>query len=266
MSQHKDSISPLFSVITVTYNAREALQVTAASVRNQIFGDWENLIIDGASADGTAEFAREYAAEVNESSGTEKVKVLSERDKGLYDAMNKGLERAQGKYVIFLNAGDTFHDSKTLALMAREAENGTPGPIYGQTRLVSGVHERRYSGDRHLRAPEKLSWKDLKWGMLVCHQAMAVRRDLTQPYDLTYRYSADYDWMIKCLKRAGEGGTRYVDACVIDYLDEGVTTKNHRASLRERYRIMCHHYGTAGTLARHGWFAVRNFLYLCKKH
>ena len=107
----------LFSIITVTYNAREALEVTTESVRNQTFGDWEHLIIDGASADGTVEFAREYAAEVNASSGIEKVKVLSERDKGLYDAMNKGLERAQGKYVIFLNAGDTFHDFQSFWIM-----------------------------------------------------------------------------------------------------------------------------------------------------
>lgn len=256
----------LFSIITVTFNAREALEVTAKSVSNQTFGDWEHLIVDGASTDGTVGIAREYASQVNKSAGLLKVKVSSEPDKGIYDAMNKGLSRANGQYLIFLNAGDTFHADNTLELMAREATAGNPGAIYGQTRLVSGIRDRVYSGDRHLRAPVQLTWRNLKWGMLVCHQAMAVRRDLAGPYDLTYRYSADYDWMIKSLKRVGKDGARYIDEYLIDYLDEGVTTKNHRASLKERYHIMCRHYGIPGTLVRHGWFAVRNFLYLCKKH
>ena len=256
----------LFSIITVTFNAREALEVTARSVKNQNFSDWEHLIVDGASTDGTVELAEQYATEVNDSVHEKKVKLWSEPDNGLYDAMNKGISRAHGQYLIFLNAGDTFHDDDTLMLISLEASVGNPGAIYGQTRLVSGVHDRVYSGDRHLRAPERLTWKSLRWGMLVCHQAMAVRRDLVGPYDLTYRYSADYDWMIRSLKRAGNDGARYIDDYLIDYLDEGVTTKTHRASLKERYRIMCRHYGTPGTLVRHGWFALRNFLYLCKKH
>lgn len=242
---------PLVSVVTVTFNAREALEVTLGSVRSQSWNDWEHLVVDGASTDGTAEVAMGAMA------ADERIRAWSEPDHGIYDAMNKGLERARGEYVIFLNAGDTFHDSETLERIAREALYGRPDTIYGQTRLVSGVKERIDAGERHLRAPRCLGWRSLKWGMLVCHQAMAVRRDLAPKYDLTYRFSADYDWMIKCLK-GGRGDNRYIDGWLIDYLDEGVTTANHKASLKERYRIMCRHYGRVGTIGRHGWFFVRN--------
>ena len=91
--------------------------------------------------------------------------------------------------------------------------------------------------------------------MLVCHQAFFARRDHAVAYDLRYRFSADFDWCIRVMKQSTVlHNTRLT---LIDYLNEGMTTRNHRASLRERFRIMCRHYGTVQTVALHLKFAIR---------
>ena len=238
----------LFSIITVTYNAGKVLNATLKSVNEQSFRDFEYLIIDGASTDDTlslVEQARIPAAT-----------VWSEPDKGLYDAMNKAIDRAKGQYLIFLNAGDAFATAETLALIAMKAQD-KPDVIYGQTQLVDATGN--VVGMRHLTAPEHLSWQSFKDGMLVCHQAFIARRELCPHYDLNYRFSADYDWCIKVLRKSDS--CAYVgDEPIISYLSEGLTTENYKKSLRERYRIMCHYYGTVPTMLRHVKFAGRHLI------
>lgn len=230
---------PLISVITVTYNAESTLPPTLRSVEAQTFGDFEYIVIDGASKDNTAALAR----------ACPKAQVFSEPDRGLYDAMNKGLHRARGRYVLFLNAGDSLPDAGTLQTYADAiaAAPMEPGIVYGQTRLVDA--DRRYVGERHLLAPENLTFRSFLNGMEVCHQAMLVRRDLAPDYDLNYRYSADYDWACKILKRSPLNV--YIPGYVADYLSEGMTTANRRASLLERFRSMRSHYGLLPTLGTH---------------
>ncbi|MDE6802306.1 MAG: glycosyltransferase [Muribaculaceae bacterium] len=237
---------PLFSIITVTYNAADTIEPTLKSVASQTCTDYEHLIIDGKSTDSTLSIAEKYARS--------QLHIASGKDHGIYDAMNKGLSSAKGKYVIFMNAGDTFHTSDTLAKMA-EAASENPGIIYGQTEIVSGT-DRTPVAPRHLTAPRILTMQSFKDGMLVCHQAMAVRRDITAPYNLSYRFSADFDWVIRCLEKSDRN--YYIDYIIADYLEEGTTTRNRRASLKERYKIMCRYYGTFPTLLRHIKFAMRN--------
>lgn len=237
---------PLISVITVTYNAAGTLPATLASVRSQDFSDFEWLVIDGASTDGTQNLVI--------SSQRRNETLLSESDRGLYDAMNKGLMLAKGRYVLFLNAGDRFHCSNTLSQIASAIrENDFPGVVYGQTDIVNSAGER--VADRHLQAPEILTYKSFAEGMVVCHQAFVARKDIVGKFDLQYRFSADYNWCICVLKRSGKNV--YIPAVLIDYLAEGVTTKNRRASLTERFRIMSHHYGLWPTIFRHLKFLPR---------
>lgn len=240
---------PLFSIITVARNASTTLAPTLGSVKGQTFTDYEYIFIDGASTDGTVNLV--------DGAGIGRLRLISEPDAGIYDAMNKGLGMATGDYVIFLNAGDSFHSPDTLALMARAAattpDKEQPGIIYGQTQLVDTARQR--VADRHLRAPERLTLKSFSRGMVVCHQAFAPLRKLTSTFDTRYRFSADYDWCIRCLQHSRRNV--YVDAVLIDYLNEGITTANHRASLRERFGIMVRYYGLFPTLARHISFAIR---------
>lgn len=238
----------LFSVITITYNAADLLPPTAQSIATQSFGYYEWIVVDGASSDSTVDVASQAPIAAKT--------IISEPDRGLYDAMNKGLHAARGEYVIFLNAGDAFPLPDTLRRYADAiaAAPRKPGIVYGQTQIVD--HSRRYVGERHLRAPKTLTFKSFAQGMTVCHQAMAVRRDLAPDYDLHYRFSADYDWVCRILQASPLNV--YIPAYTAAYLREGLTTKNHRKSLIERFRIMCRHYGTLPTLLRHIKFALRS--------
>lgn len=244
-------MNPLFSIITVAYNAQQTIPATIESVKAQSCPLYEYIVVDGASNDSTVQLVNE--------SGIDSLKLLSEPDNGIYDAMNKGLGMASGDYVIFLNAGDSFHSSATLQLIADTImDNDYPGIVYGQTQLVDS-HRHRV-GDRHLTAPEFLTLKSFQNGMVVCHQAFIVLRKLVDNYDTKYKFSADYEWCIRCLQRSHRN--QYIDRILIDYLAEGMTTVNMKASLLERFKIMCHYYGILPTIYRHIGFLGR---YLWRK-
>lgn len=238
---------PLISIITVTYNAEKTVGRTLESVASQTFSDYEHVIIDGASTDGTLVI-------IDSSAGKDHRKVFSEPDKGLYDAMNKGLDIAQGNYVVFLNAGDKFHSESTLKLIAEAInEHGNPGVVYGQTVLVD--NDGRYIAPRHLKAPENLTLSDFAKGMVVCHQAFVAKKSIVPFFSLRYRYSADYEWCIICLQHSKKN--IYVGDVLIDYLIEGLSTANRRKSLVERFNIMSIYYGFWPTLWRHIGFVSR---------
>ena len=237
---------PLFSIITVTCNAAKVLEQTILSVMNQTYVNIEYIIIDGASYDGTVSIIRQYESGITY--------WLSEADDGLYDAMNKGLWMASGDYVWFLNAGDVLKHHEAVAGLAEIAlKNGLPDILYGETDLMD--LQGHVFAKRRLKTPRNLSWKSFRMGMLVCHQAFIVKRNIAPEYDLRYRFSADFDWCIRCLKEA----KRIVNTRLryVNYLYEGVTTANRKASLKERYAIMCKYYGIFATVSVHLWFALR---------
>lgn len=248
VNDHETSFKdPLFSIITVTWNAAAVLVPTMRSVAEQTCRDFEHLIIDGVSTDGTLRIA-EYMGAV------EHTRIFSEPDEGLYDAMNKGMDRANGKYLIFLNAGDTFHSADTLSQIASAVrKNNMPGILYGQTQVVD--EQRRRVGDRHLAAPEQLTLESFADGMVVCHQAFVVLARIASPYDTAYRFSADYEWCIRCLQHSRKNV--YVPGIMIDFLEGGLTDKNHLASLVERLRIMSRYYGVVTAARKHMSFIPR---------
>ncbi|MDE7119700.1 MAG: glycosyltransferase [Muribaculaceae bacterium] len=237
---------PLISLITVTYNAAATIGATLESVRRQDFRHFEHIIVDGASADATLDMVRAGAPAWQ--------RLHSEPDRGLYDAMNRGLDMAAGDYVMFLNAGDTLHSTDTLSKIADIImDNDYPGVVYGQTDIVNASRQR--VADRHLRAPDRLTLKSFAQGMVVCHQAFVALKRITAPFDLRYRFSADYDWCIRVLQHSRRNVM--MPGVMVDYLAEGMTTRNRRASLAERFRIMCFYYGVLPTLWRHIKFIPR---------
>ncbi len=243
---HNAHLHPKFSIITVTYNAADVLEDTIQSIVTQTYKNVEYIIVDGGSKDGTLDIIDKYRSHIHT--------VISEPDKGLYDAMNKGIRLATGDYLCFLNAGDCLHEDDTLQLMVHSL-HGTdlPGVLYGETDIVDS--EGHFLHKRRLSAPEVLTWKSFKQGMLVCHQAFFPRRDLVEAYDLSYRFSADFDWCIRIMKKAKTLHNTHLT--LIDYLNEGMTTRNHKASLKERFRIMAKHYGWFSTVIHHAWFVLR---------
>ena len=241
------SLNPKFSIITVTYNAASVITPTLQSIAAQRYRNIEFLLIDGGSTDNTVEVAR--------NSGVEIATLISERDKGLYDAMNKGIARATGDYLCFLNAGDSFHSPDVLQQMvdAIADKQELPDILYGETSEVD--EERRFVRMRRLQAPEKLNWRSFRHGMLVCHQAFFAKRTIAPMYDLNYRLSADVDWCIRVMKVSKDIVNTHI--IIVDYLQNGLSLQHHRASLIERFRIMEKHYGVIQTTLRHMWFVIR---------
>lgn len=244
------------SIITVTYNAASVLKRTLDSVKAQSWQQIEHLIIDGASKDETISMAETYKAQC-----PYEVVILSEPDKGLYDAMNKGLRLATGDYLVFLNAGDTLHAADTLETIVRSAQP-LPGVLYGDTAITD--EQGNFLHLRRLRPPKKLTWKSFRQGMLVCHQAFYALTDIAKnlPYDPRYHYSADVDWCIRVMKEAQKRQLPLVNtqAILADYQEEGQTTIHHRDSLKERFDVMRRHYGLFSTVIMHVWFVFRQLI------
>ncbi|MCR4583313.1 MAG: glycosyltransferase [Prevotella sp.] len=252
--------------ITVTYNAATVVKRTLDSVLQQDYPHITHLIVDGASGDDTLLLVNDYTRRSNEAGNHHRVLVMSEPDKGIYDAMNKGLrslENCSGNdYVCFLNAGD-FLPAGDIARKVAEQSQGQPGVLYGDTDIVDG--DGHFLRHRRLQPPEQLTWKSFRQGMLVCHQAFYARTDLAicTLYDQEhFRFSADVDWCIRVMKAAQkeEAPLRNLHMVVANYTEEGQTTLHHRESLKERYRVMERHYGRIQTFLLHCWFALRSLI------
>lgn len=221
------------SIITVVRNAAAELRTTLESVVG--VPNAEIIVIDGASTDQTPQVIKEYSHLISYS--------ISEPDSGLYDAMNKGLRAATAEYVWFINAGDKLHTMPTLL----DADI-----YYGDTLITTP--DGSPLGLRSKGLPNRLTWKSLKRGMVVCHQSFIVRREVAPLYDLRYRYVADIDWVIKCLR-----GAVRVENCheiLSEFAEGGVSTRNRRASLIERWSVMRRHYGLIITIIQHLRFII----------
>ena len=238
--------------VTITYQAAKVLQRTLDSVLEQDYPEIMHLIIDGASSDGTIDLVNDYIERSNAAENGHKVLLMSEPDKGIYDAMNKGLRSLDGDYVCFLNAGDFLPASdiaSTINSRLSILNSQLPAVLYGDTDIVDG--EGRFLHHRRLAPPENLTWKSFRHGMLVCHQAFYARTDfaIATPYNQKYRYSADVDWCIRIMKAAAKENVPLLNLhmVVANYTEEGQTTIHHRESLLERYRVMESHYGRLQT-------------------
>ena len=241
---------PKVSIITIVYNDVKGIEHTIRSVMKQTYPELEYIIVDGASTDGTLAVIAQYREEVTT--------LVSEKDAGIYDAMNKGLALATGDYVLFLNSGDELYEDTTLEKVFSAAENADI--YYGETKLVD--EERNIIGDRRHKAPKHFDWKSFRYGMNICHQAIYVKRSIAEPYDLQYQLSADIDWVIRAAKKADK--IVNVNQYVAKYLVGGLSQKRHRQSLKERYAIFKKHYGAFSNIINHGVIASRLILHRLK--
>ncbi|WP_080238568.1 glycosyltransferase family 2 protein [Spirosoma rigui] len=244
---------PTVSIITITYNAERFLERTIQSVLAYPTPELEYIIIDGGSTDGTLSIVRQYESGITQ--------WISEPDGGLYDAMNKGLHRATGQYVWFMNAGDEVYDHQTLPRLLDEIRRTAADVYYSDALFVSDSGGRQSGSPVGLRSqvtphslPRHLTWRDMALGMKVCHQAFVVKRSIAPDY-LTTNLSADLDWEIRCLKAA----TRidYVPFLLCRYLLGGISVQQHRRSLIDRFRVLADHFGWVVTLLNHGQISWR---------
>lgn len=233
---------PLVSVITVCYNSAEMLQRTIKSLRIQTYKEIEYIVIDGASKDNTLQVIKENQDIIN--------LWISEPDNGLYFAMNKGLELANGDYVIFINAGDMFYLPDTLEKIFSNHQDDVD-IYYGDTMILA--ENLKELGSRRLSPPKQLTKNSFRWGMTVCHQSIFIKRSIAPKYDTSYRITADYDWVLSSIENAKKivNTKQYISK----FLSGGLSSKHIMKANKERFRIMIKHYGLITAL----WY---NFLML----
>lgn len=231
------------SIVTVVYNGQQLIERTIKSIVNQTYSNIEYIIIDGASTDNTLDIIKPYSSKIT--------KIISEKDKGIYDAMNKGLQLATGEYILFINAGDELYSSTILTQIFSSEINADA--YYGNTTVTN--ENEVLIGDRRLAPPEHLTWKSLQRGMCVSHQSFIAKRSLCEEYNITYRIAADFDWVIRVLKKSEKvvNTRNYVSK----FLEGGASQKRQIQGLKERFRIMVKHYGLFATLWNHLYILLR---------
>ena len=252
VSSVKEEDKPVVSIISVVYNSEAYIEKTIKSVLSQIYSNIEFVIIDGGSKDKTMDIIQKYDKSI--------AYWQSEPDKGLYYAMDKGLKMATGDYVWFINSGDLIYDEQTLKNVIGE-ESDYADIYYGETMNVNEDYEE--IGLRRLSAPDNLNWKSFRNGMMVCHQSIIVKRKLADNYDLKYKRSADYDWVLKALRKTNNiKNTRLI---LSRFLEGGVSGKTIPGSLKERFDIMIRNYGLVPTILRHFIIAIKFFWFWGRK-
>lgn len=233
---------PTLSVITIVYNNVKDIERTMLSVLNQTYPNIEYIIIDGASKDGTKDIIYNYKHRL--------AQFISEPDKGIYDAMNKGMALATGDYILFMNSGDEIYATETVSEVF--ATEDAADIYYGETEMFNDKWESL--GQRRHHAPENFSWESFRFGMSVSHQAIYVKKNIAEAFDLQYKYSSDIDWIIKAAKNASSIVNTHM--YVAKYLVGGISKKKHLASLKERFRIFTKYYGLIPNLINHAVIAL----------
>lgn len=247
--------NPVISIITVVFNSEKLIEKTIQSIINQDYPKKELVIIDGGSKDGTLEIIKRYQNKISY--------FLSEPDKGIYDAMNKGLKAATGEFVIFINSGDLLEDQVLSKIFSKF--DASVDVFYGETNLID--EEGKVLGTRSKlstrKLPLQMTWQDMKYGMVVSHQSIIVRRNLAPLYNLVYKCSSDIDWVITCLKKSQKiENTKLV---ISRYLIGGFSIKQKRRCFNERYTVYTKHYGFLNSLWIHTYILVRALFHKVRK-
>lgn len=212
--------NPLISVVTVSYNAVSTIEQTILSVVNQTYPRLEYIIIDGGSTDGTVEVIKKYADRI--------AYWVSEPDKGIYDAMNKGIAVATGEWINFMNCGDWFYDQFIVENLCKESIADNVGIVFGDTLFVRKNKQKyvKYGDEpRHKIMPS-------------CHQSIFCRRNLLSenPFDLKYKIAADYNFFFQ-LKQMNVK-IQYAKLIISVYdATTGISSKNEWRTKKEMFKI-----------------------------
>lgn len=207
------------TVITINYNNKEGLKHTIESIVCQTCNDFEFIIIDGGSTDGSVEIIKEYEDNISY--------WVSETDHGVYHAMNKGVAQAHGEYVIFMNSGDCFHSSYVLDSIKEYQEDIICGKVIkGNNTKTSGLFK------------PSITLVDLMRASLP-HQAMLIKRELLvkHPYDEHYRILSDWKFCLETIV-FDNCSYRNIDVIVADYDTSGISSNSNGLLPKEREQIL----------------------------
>lgn len=208
---------PLISIITVSYNAVDTIESTILSVINQQFNDYEYIIIDGGSSDGTLEIIKKYQDKVT--------CFISEPDKGIYDAMNKGILVANGNWINFMNSGDLFNDYKVLNNIFLKNIDSQTSIIYGNTLAKNS---------KKIITPPKSINKNFFYGNTICHQSIFFNKNIFEInglHNLSYKIIADRILLLEAALI--KANFMFVDVVISIWDEEGFSKDNVSLYLKE---------------------------------
>lgn len=214
---------PKVSVVTVCYNAASDLELTITSVLSQTFKSMEYIIIDGGSQDGTLDVINNYKDGISF--------FVSEKDQGVYDAMNKGVDYAHGEWVVFMNAGDAFYDNNVLGKVFSRTYENSVGVIYGDVNLVfpnCGNVIKRFDSIKGKEQP-----------LSICHQATLTRRDYLKEikFNLSYRITADALLFYSLWEKGVQ--FEYIPVCIANFESvTGLSSTKYVLAFKERSKIV----------------------------
>ncbi len=237
------------TIITVTYNAGGVLKRTIKSIIAQKYANIEFIIIDGCSRDNTIEIIKEYEEYID--------KWISEKDSGLYDAMNKGISLASGDWLFFMNAGDVFFCDSTLQTFFNNNKADHYDLIYGDNYIVNSD----FKPVRYFKSGA-LNRKTIRKGMPVSHQSIFVRLEKCPLYNVKLKLKAEYNWLIDILYNTTEVRIEYINAPVIKYPLGGVGQQRYWENIREYINVVQRHFGIVQNILNipHYVYIVLNYL------
>lgn len=220
-------MNPKISIITICYNCKDDIEPTILSVINQSYPNVEYIIIDGGSSDGTLDIINKYRNSINV--------LITEPDKGIFDAMNKGLRYATGTWVNFMNAGDTFHNPETLKNVFQNKDNSDVGVLYGNTITGGELHH-----------PKELS--TLKYGeIMACHQSIFYNREICGN-ELFYKTKHKHYGDIELTRRLYIKGVLFkqVYVTISDYKGGGFSSIVSNAARMAKFSYLYQSFGVPG--------------------
>ncbi|MBT8545257.1 glycosyltransferase [Polynucleobacter paneuropaeus] len=219
-----------FSIVTVVLNDALNIEKTMMSVLNQSYSDFEYIIMDGGSTDGTLDIIKLIA------NNDSRIKWISELDLGIYDAMNKGIRLSHGLFINFMNSGDCFANNLILSKVHSElSQNTNVSVLYGSVEVVQGEQTRV------INAFPKYKIRDF---LPFCHQSVFVKKEILEkyPFSLDYKYASDYNQFVLISKNKNIIWLQVDD--VYSRVTEGGVADNYRVfTAREYLKIIKIHYG-----------------------
>lgn len=238
-----------YTIVTVCYNERHTIEKTIESVIQQRYSDLEYLIIDGASNDGTLEIIHHYAQK------DKRIRVISEPDAGIYNAMNKAISIAKGDYVNFMNAGDSFAGVRILDVISKMLRKRYPDILCGKLKCIESDMLCKVADDFErskkntdlfrINPAKKLPFKRMLLGNWAGHQAVFAKTSTLRQYYFNekYKIAADFDWFVRNVKDGRN--IEYASIIVCNFVVDGVSTSNENLIVLEKELddIIKNHYG-----------------------
>lgn len=215
---------PKFSIITICKNEEDYIEKTIQSVINQEFCDFEFIIIDGKSTDSTLDIIEKYKEKID--------LIISEKDSGIYSAMNKGISHAKGDFLCFMNANDFFYDNKTLSRVNEIIEK-TP-----EAELIFGEGQYKDFKAQKVIQTDFSNWQtcyDIMEKYSLFHQSMYFKRELFEKFGLyreDFKIASDYFFTFKCLIK-GKVKTKYINEVLSIRTNEGIGSCNKKVLYKE---------------------------------